>query len=105
MLGSEGEREMVFLGQHGFAAIILEHISKYPNIKVLFSHKFAGVKQTDKEVTALFMSPEGETFMTADYMVGADGAGSTVRHCLCIPFEGFTWTDFCFICIEHALRF
>jgi 2-polyprenyl-6-methoxyphenol hydroxylase-like FAD-dependent oxidoreductase len=97
MMGSEGKNKMIFLGQHSLGAIILEHIAKYSNIKVLFGHRFVGVQQNDKEVTALFLTAEGEKFMTADYMVGADGAGSAVRHSLCIPFEGFTWNDFHFI--------
>ena|ERR1700737_985697 len=99
MLGSDGQdkQNMVFLGQHDFAGIILDHIAKYPNIKILFSHRFAGVRQTAHQVNALLMTPEGEKFITADYLAGCDGAGSTVRHCLCIPFEGFTWTDFRFI--------
>jgi 2-polyprenyl-6-methoxyphenol hydroxylase-like FAD-dependent oxidoreductase len=97
MLGSEKQGNMVFLGQHGFASIIMDHIAKYPNIKILFSHRLVGVRQDDKQVTALFITPEGEEFITADYLAGCDGAGSTVRHSLCIPFEGFTWTDFRFI--------
>jgi 2-polyprenyl-6-methoxyphenol hydroxylase-like FAD-dependent oxidoreductase len=105
MMGSEGKSKMVFLGQHELAAIILEHIAKFPNVKVLFSHRFVGVQQNDKEVTALFITPEGEKFMTADYLVGADGAGSAVRHCLCIPFEGFTWTDFRFIASNMHYNF
>jgi len=97
MMGSNGSGKMIFLGQHSLAGIILEHIAKYPNIKVLFSHRLVGLRQNDKEVTALFLTPEGETFLTAEYVAGCDGAGSAVRHCLCIPFEGFTWTDFRFI--------
>jgi 2-polyprenyl-6-methoxyphenol hydroxylase-like FAD-dependent oxidoreductase len=96
-LGSERPEKPIFLGQHHLAAIILEHISKVPNIKVLFSHRFVGVRQTENEVTALFLTPDGEKFLTAEYLAGCDGAGSSVRHSLCIPFEGFTWTDFRFI--------
>jgi 2-polyprenyl-6-methoxyphenol hydroxylase-like FAD-dependent oxidoreductase len=84
MMGSNGSGKMIFLGQHNLAGIILEHIAKYPNIKVIFSHRLVGLRQTDKEVTALFLTPEGEKFITAEYLAGCDGAGSAVRHCLCI---------------------
>src|SRR5271154_995076 len=97
MMRSNVSGKMVFLGQHNLAGIILEHIAKYPNIKVIFSHCLVGLRQTEKGVTALFLTPEGEKFITAEYLAWCDGAGSAVRHCLCIPFEAFTGTDFRFI--------
>jgi 2-polyprenyl-6-methoxyphenol hydroxylase-like FAD-dependent oxidoreductase len=92
-----GPQKGLFLGQHKLAEIIMEHIAKLPNVKVIFSYRFAGVREKGSKVTAVFVTPQGEEFLTADYLVGCDGAGSTVRRSLCIPFEGFTWTDFRFI--------
>jgi 2-polyprenyl-6-methoxyphenol hydroxylase-like FAD-dependent oxidoreductase len=94
---TSGLPEVIFLGQHDFAAVVLKHITKYSNINVHFNHKLVGIQQSDDQVTALLTTPDGETFVTADYVIGCDGTGSSVRRCLCIPYEGFTWPDFRFV--------
>ncbi|KAK9415457.1 hypothetical protein SUNI508_10481 [Seiridium unicorne] len=91
----------VHLGQQAVGEMILKHCEKQPTFRVKWRHRFAGVKQENTtngrpvEVTAV--GPVGEKFFTCDYLVGADGAGSSVRRALCVPFEGFTWNDFRFV--------
>ena len=51
-----------------------------------------GLKQDDKGATVCVVTPMGEKFFTADYVMACDGGGSAVRRSLCIPFEGHTWT-------------
>ena len=63
------------------------HIAKFPNIKVSFSHRLVNVRQSDSELKVLFMTTEGEKFLTADYFASCDDAGSAVRHCLRILCE------------------
>jgi 2-polyprenyl-6-methoxyphenol hydroxylase-like FAD-dependent oxidoreductase len=82
------------LGQDDLAALILSHAEKLENFEILWSHRFAGVQQDEHGVTVCAVTPKGEKFLKADYVVGCDGAGSAVRRALCIPFEGFTW-DVC----------
>jgi 2-polyprenyl-6-methoxyphenol hydroxylase-like FAD-dependent oxidoreductase len=79
------------LGQDDLAALILAHAKTLPSFRILWSHRFAGVKQDGKEVTVCAATPRGEKFFTADYVIGCDGASLAVRRALCIPFEGFTW--------------
>jgi 2-polyprenyl-6-methoxyphenol hydroxylase-like FAD-dependent oxidoreductase len=79
------------LGQDDLAELILMHAQKLPNFSILWSHRFAGVKQDANGTTVCAATPKGEVFLHADYVVGCDGASSAVRRCLCIPFEGFTW--------------
>ena len=76
---TSGLPEVIFLGQHDFAAVVLTHIAKYPNIKVHFNHKLVGIQQSEDEVTALLTTPDGEKFVTADYVIGCNGTGSSVR--------------------------
>jgi 2-polyprenyl-6-methoxyphenol hydroxylase-like FAD-dependent oxidoreductase len=90
----------IHLGQHTLAEIILKHCQQHKTFNIIWGHKFSGVQQnsaSEKPVTITCVGPVGEKFFTCDYLVGADGAGSSVRRSQCIPFEGFTWQDFRFV--------
>ncbi|KAF4784581.1 hypothetical protein HER10_EVM0009933 [Colletotrichum scovillei] len=89
----------IHLGQHLVAKIILEHCQKQQSFRILWKHRFVGANQTNnsKPVEVLAVGPSGEVAFTCDYLIGCDGASSAVRRSLCIPFEGFTWTDFRFV--------
>ncbi|KAF8242481.1 FAD/NAD(P)-binding domain-containing protein [Wilcoxina mikolae CBS 423.85] len=83
----------IHLGQHQLAAIILEHAQKHPSFSIKWGQRFSGCREVDGKVEIVTAGAQGELWYTADYLVGADGAGSAVRKALCIPFEGFTWKD------------
>jgi 2-polyprenyl-6-methoxyphenol hydroxylase-like FAD-dependent oxidoreductase len=51
--------------------------------------ELASFAQTDDEVTATLRHPDGsEETVTTPWLIGCDGAHSTVRHTLDLPFEG-----------------
>lgn len=81
----------VICGQHLVAAIILKHLEPYPHAKVLFNHRISGLKDHGDSVTAVCDTPEGRKEFTGRYLVGADGARSTVRKLIGCTFEGFTY--------------
>jgi 2-polyprenyl-6-methoxyphenol hydroxylase-like FAD-dependent oxidoreductase len=81
----------VICGQHQVAAIILQHLQEYENARVLWNHEVIGVEQDDSGVTAIVRTKDGEKRFTADYMVGADGARSSVRKFIGCTFDGFTY--------------
>ncbi|KAH7161029.1 hypothetical protein EDB81DRAFT_642266 [Dactylonectria macrodidyma] len=89
----------IHLGQQAVGELILKHCEAQKSFRVMWQHRFVGLKQQDgmKPIEVVAASPTGEKFFTCDYLVGADGAGSSVRRSLCIPFEGFTWKDFRFV--------
>ncbi|EXJ67585.1 uncharacterized protein A1O5_09598 [Cladophialophora psammophila CBS 110553] len=89
----------IHLGQHILAEIILSHCKKEPKFRIRWGHRYVGSRQglESDSVKIICVGPVGEKFFSCDYLVGADGAGSAVRRSLCIPFEGFTWSDFRFV--------
>jgi 2-polyprenyl-6-methoxyphenol hydroxylase-like FAD-dependent oxidoreductase len=80
-------------GQHILAELVMEHLAKLPNTQVLWGHRVTALEQTDDAVTLAVDAPEGSVQMVADWVIGADGARSTVRSLLGLEFEGFTWPD------------
>src|SRR4029079_2092024 len=56
---------------------------------VRFGVSVSNVSQDEKQVR---VETNRETF-TADYVIAADGGRSTVRKCLGIEFEGYTWPE------------
>lgn len=81
----------VMCGQHQLAGVVLKHLQKYENAKVLWNHKVVGIEQDGERVAALCETRGGEVRITGDHLVGADGARSTVRKLIGCTFDGFTY--------------
>lgn len=79
--------------QHKLSHIAHQALSQYPNAQVLFSHSCTGFTQDAGGVTVQVASPRGAEEIRASYLVGSDGARSTVRKAMQVEFEGFTWPD------------
>src|SRR5579862_5827970 len=77
----------VNMGQDELAEIILRRAEKLEHFDLRWSHRFAGLKQDAEGVTVCAVTPKGEKFFKAEYVIGCDGGGSSVRRALCIPFE------------------
>lgn len=60
---------------------------------VRFGHRFLDATQDDDGVTARFETASGVETLRGRYLVGADGARSTVRHVMGVAFDGFTWPE------------
>jgi 3-(3-hydroxy-phenyl)propionate hydroxylase len=93
---------------------LLEALKNQPRADLRWNHKVTGLSQDAGHVSVTVEIPGGQpsgqpntqqTF-TADYLVAADGARSTVRHLLKIPFAGKTYQDRFLICdIKAKLDF
>lgn len=83
----------VLCGQHKVAEIILRHLSEYPHAKILWDHEVTEIRdQGDKGVTAVCDTKDGgKAEITGRYLVGSDGARSTVRKLIGCTFDGFTY--------------
>ena len=100
---------VLHLGQWRMNRVLIEELEKFPGVQVRFSHQVVGIEQNDEASGATVMvhhtiRGEDVTF-SADWVVGADGANSSVRKMLCIPFEGYTYRDFRMIGIDLLYDF
>ena len=73
--------------------LLLDRIKKFPHAKVLLGCELQSVEQdADKVEIRVLMGGEIKIFV-GDYLIGADGAWSSVRQSLGIEFEGFTYPE------------
>ncbi len=79
-------------GQHVVAQVALEHARKL-GVRVHFSHKLTGLTQSANGAVAELATPDGPRSVAASWVIGADGARSTVRRLLDVEFEGHTWPN------------
>ncbi len=90
--GQEFDHNLHF-GQHILAELVMRQLAKLPGTEVLWNHTVKALAQTDGEVRVAADTDEGEVVFEADWVIGTDGARSTVRKLLGLEFEGFTWPD------------
>jgi 2-polyprenyl-6-methoxyphenol hydroxylase-like FAD-dependent oxidoreductase len=81
------------LGQHRLAEIALRRLADYPQTRVRFNTRLTGLTQDSEGVTLTVMTADGPEEMRTKWVIGADGAGSTVRHQLALDFAGMTWPE------------
>ena len=86
---------MVCLPLNKLGQVFVEHLAKYPSAKILWSHEVIAIEQDDKEARVTCKTPEGEKTLSADYVIGCDGANSKVRRALFGDWEfpGKTWDE------------
>src|SRR6516165_9970706 len=77
-------------GQHVLARLAMEHAVRL-GARVRFSHKLVGLSQSSSGALAEVETPEGLKVIKAEWLIGADGARSTVRQLAGVEFEGHTW--------------
>jgi 3-(3-hydroxy-phenyl)propionate hydroxylase/6-hydroxy-3-succinoylpyridine 3-monooxygenase len=81
------------LGQDRLAEICQRRLEAMANAEIHWRTAFSGLSQDDDGVTVRADTPEGPVELRARYLIGADGAGSAVRHALGLAFDGFTWPE------------
>jgi 2-polyprenyl-6-methoxyphenol hydroxylase-like FAD-dependent oxidoreductase len=83
----------VHLGQHTLAQLVLKHFSALPNAVMRWRARLVELRQNDSGCTLTVETAQRQEQIRAQWVVGADGARSTVRALLSLPFEGHTWPE------------
>jgi 2-polyprenyl-6-methoxyphenol hydroxylase-like FAD-dependent oxidoreductase len=81
------------LGQHRLAEIALQRLRTFPNATVHFGTRLETLQQDAAGVTLTVRKGEATESLRAKWVIGADGAGSTVRQQLGLSFDGMTWPE------------
>ena len=81
------------LGQHLLAQLVLKHFSALPQAAIQWSTRLSGLEQDENGCTLTVDTPRGREQIRSHWVVGADGARSTVRTLLKLPFDGHTWPE------------
>lgn len=91
---------ILLLGQERMTRLILEALEEFKSVQVRFGYQACGVDQQDQERPAKVLvrkpkahASDDDVIVEADQVIAADGANSTIRNALGIPFEGFTWPN------------
>lgn len=97
----EGETKFPFrvqCEQYHLARMLAEKLEGADNAKVLFSHRMLGYTENEDGIEVSLESPYAIEKIQADYLIGADGAGSIVRKLIGVEFDGFTYPEK-FLCL------
>lgn len=83
----------IHLGQDRLADIARRRLIGMGNATVSFGTRLASLTQDSEGVTAQLDGPNGREDVRARWLVGADGASSSVRKALGLDFPGMTWGE------------
>lgn len=80
----------IHLGQDRLAKIARDRLAEMPNAEIRFD---ARLERLSQDADGMTLTIGGGEELRAKWVVGADGAGSTVRRELGLAFDGFTWPE------------
>lgn len=70
-----------------------ERLQREPTAEIRFATRAVGLRPGDDRVEVDIETPAGRETLSAAYVVGCDGARSTVRQCLDLAFAGLTYPE------------
>jgi 2-polyprenyl-6-methoxyphenol hydroxylase-like FAD-dependent oxidoreductase len=92
----------VNINQCEVEGMLLERLLQLPAAEVRWEHRLTGVVQDADGVTLRCETPDGTRELRVSYLVGTDGAHSSVRHLLGMGFPGHSHSDLFLICDIRA---
>ncbi len=79
--------------QYKLSRLVAGLLTDHPHAEVKFSRRALAFEQDADGVTLHVESPLAIESYRADYVVGADGASSTIRKWMSVGFDGFTYPE------------
>jgi 3-(3-hydroxy-phenyl)propionate hydroxylase len=79
--------------QSKLTRILHDQMVDHPNFELQFDSRVVGISQDASGVEVTIEHDGHGERRSGRYLIGADGASSTVRRALSVEFEGFTWPD------------
>jgi 3-(3-hydroxy-phenyl)propionate hydroxylase len=79
--------------QPAFERALLEGLSRFDNVEVLFGHKVVGLRQGREDVALRISASSGEREMQAKFVIGCDGGSSSVRGMIGSRLDGSTFVQ------------
>jgi 2-polyprenyl-6-methoxyphenol hydroxylase-like FAD-dependent oxidoreductase len=92
----------VNINQTEVEEMLLERLAELPGVDLRWGHRLVGLAQDAEGVRLRCETADGEQVMRVAYLVGADGAHSSVRRLLGAGFPGHSHPDLFLICDVRA---
>ncbi len=77
------------LQQSEYTPLVVEALQSFPNVRIIYDSPVSSVRQSDDAVHV----DAGAQRLSAQWLIGADGAHSAVRRELGVAFDGITYED------------
>jgi 3-(3-hydroxy-phenyl)propionate hydroxylase len=81
------------LNQQHLVRMLYERLKTDGRVQVRFGTTLTGLQVTPEGASLQLSGPDGETELTASYVIGADGPRSAVRNAIGVSFDGFTYPE------------
>jgi 3-(3-hydroxy-phenyl)propionate hydroxylase len=81
------------LPQFYLSNVLLDELRRLPHVELRFGETFQSVEQDGNSARLVFSGAAGRSETEVPWVVGADGARSTVRKTGGFTFDGFTWPE------------
>lgn len=76
------------LEQYKYSQILTEKLKEYPETVIRFGQRLTDLRQEENHVV---LEVNGTETITAEWVIGSDGASSTVRELTGLEFEGYSY--------------
>ena len=73
--------------------LLIDRLARFPHARIMLGAELKSVTQDDTHVEVSVTTGDMVETFSGDYLIGADGAWSSVRQSLGIEFEGFTYPE------------
>ncbi|MGA5129266.1 FAD-dependent oxidoreductase [Streptomyces olivoreticuli] len=97
--GATGFPYRLHAEQSALTALLLRELRSLPHVRLLFGCTVTGVEHLGPTVRVHGHTDEGRCSVDGRYVIAADGAHSTVRKCLGVPFHGEDYPSYALRCI------